>query len=220
MLPAAAREKRVRNKIPPVVRWAVSVDTATGISKAEVEAVVAATLNDPRSWSPIKKTRFVMSPWATALLRIRVLTPKGTDRFCAPFRTQGYKSCSKNWDVALNADRWSLGAAAAAMPLDQYRIYMVNHEVGHSLGEDHESCPGPGSVAPILLQQTIGLQGCTPNPWPKPNAAVSSSTTLPSTTLPSTTLPSTTLPATTLPTTTLPATTLQTTTVPAPTTTP
>ena len=202
MLPATGREKRVRNKIPPVVRWAVSVHPETGISKSEVDSVVASALNDPRSWSPIKKTRFVASSWATALLRIRVLTPKGTDRFCAPFRTQSYKSCSKNWDIALNGDRWSLGAAGAGMPLDQYRFYMVNHEVGHSLGEDHVACPQPGSVAPVMLQQTLGLEGCTPNPWPNPRAPVVTDELVLTPTVPIS-VPTTTLPTTTLPTTTL-----------------
>lgn len=175
-LPASGKAKRIRNEIPPVVTWAVSVDSATGIAKEDVESVVSTTLNDPRSWSPIKQTRFARASYASARLRIRVLSPRATDRFCAPFRTHGYRSCSKNWDIALNGDRWHLGAAAAAMPLDQYRIYMVNHEVGHSLGEDHEACAGPGAMAPVMLQQTIGLDGCFPNPWPNPDAPVAPDT--------------------------------------------
>jgi hypothetical protein len=67
--------------------------------------------------------------------------------------------------AVVNAMRW-LAGAATYQDLHAYRAYVINHEVGHGLGHPHRGCPAPGAPAPVMVQQTIGLQGCAPNPWP------------------------------------------------------
>jgi hypothetical protein len=78
----------------------------------------------------------------------------------------GYTSCRNGDRVVINVARWATGAKAFDASLATYRQYVVNHEVGHRLGKDHELCPGPGKPAPVMQQQTLGMHGCRENGWP------------------------------------------------------
>lgn len=82
-----------------------------------------------------------------------------------------YTSCRTTGQAIINLDRWRLSAppfTSARVPLRTYRQYVVNHEVGHELGQRHQGCPRRGGPAPVMVQQTLTLRGCTPNAWPRP----------------------------------------------------
>lgn len=64
--------------------------------------------------------------------------------------------------IHLNAYRWLYGSPASRLPLDLYRQYMITHEMGHIMGLKHVPNPGHG-LAPIMIQQTLGIGNCTPN---------------------------------------------------------
>ena len=63
----------------------------------------------------------------------------------------------------LCAERWFAGAKKSGLKLEDYRQYMVSHEMGHILGKEHQKCRGKGEKAPIMLQQTLGIGECIPN---------------------------------------------------------
>lgn len=132
---------------------------------------IHAVLNDRRSWGRSGDWRLKLVPARTdADVQIYLVTRDTTDRLCAPLDTAGKVSCFNNGRVVLNADRWAYGAKSYGKDLIGYRRNVVNHEFGHSLGLGHVGCPGKGRRAPIMMQQTKGLHGCRPNPWPYPNA--------------------------------------------------
>jgi 5-hydroxyisourate hydrolase-like protein (transthyretin family) len=82
-----------------------------------------------------------------------------------------YYSCRVGRYVVINEDRWRAGTPyfkKSGGTLRQYRAMVVNHETGHWLGLGHASCGGSGQRAPVMQQQSKGLNGCMPNAWPLP----------------------------------------------------
>ena len=151
------------------MRYLVRVERGLPWDPDAVARQVSAVLNDPRSWSGSGRWRFKLVRSASkADLVVYLTTPDTTDRLCAPYRTFGKVSCQTGNRVVLNARRWAYGAKPAKMDVRSYRTYLVNHEVGHALGRGHVGCAGRGKRASVMMQQTKGLQGCRPNPWPAP----------------------------------------------------
>ena len=78
-------------------------------------------------------------------------------------------SCTVYPYVLINDERWRKATDSynnANLSLDSYRQMVINHEVGHYLGHDHVTACGVGGAAPVMLQQSTGLRGCTGNSWP------------------------------------------------------
>ena len=146
-----------------LVTYRVEVEKGLGLSAGRFSRAVEETLSDRRGWTA--GGRYSFRRTATASLRVVLASPATTDRLCAPLRTRGEVSCRNGNDVVINAKRWVKGVTYYES-LKQYRHYVINHEVGHALGFGHVTCPAPGQPAPVMLQQTLGLGGCTANPWP------------------------------------------------------
>jgi hypothetical protein len=82
-----------------------------------------------------------------------------------------YWSCRVGRYVVINQNRWRWGTPyfkSAGGSLGEYRAMVVNHETGHWFGLGHATCSSDGARAPVMMQQSKGLYGCKPNPWPLP----------------------------------------------------
>ena len=133
---------------------------------ADFIAKTAAVLGDPRGWNVEGRVGFErvetdcdFSLWLSA--------PSQMTSFGGV--CDSYYSCRSDRNVVINFDRWQ-GATdpwnAAGGSLEDYRVMVTNHEVGHWLGFGHRNCSGAGQPAPVMQQQSIDLQGCSFNPWP------------------------------------------------------
>lgn len=147
------------------VTYRVEVERGLPFRAPGFARAVDRTLGDARSWAA-RTGKPMVRVDGEADLRIVLASPRTTDRLCAPLQTRGKVSCRNGDDVVINAWRWAEGAASFGDDLAAYRVYVVNHEVGHGLGRGHLPCPGKGKLAPVMLQQTLGLNGCRANPWP------------------------------------------------------
>lgn len=149
-----------------LLRYRVRVEKGSGQSATEFAASVDQTLGDRRSWIAGGDVRFQRTLSGPYDFTVFLATPATTDRLCAPLPTSGYTSCRQGNNVVVNLARWLLGVQHWDADLDTYRQYVVNHEVGHRLGHQHELCSGEGDPAPVMQQQTLKLAGCTGNAWP------------------------------------------------------
>ena len=143
-------------------------ETGLGVDGQEFARQVMTTLNDPRGWGHDGSVVFARTD-GEADIDVTLASPATTDALCAPVDTGGTVSCGRVGFAVLNAERWAHGAEpflAAGGTVAEYRQYLVNHEVGHVIGRPHVDCPAPGVTAPVMVQQTLGLDGCLPNGWP------------------------------------------------------
>lgn len=161
-------------------RFRVALESnLTMIDVDDLAARIDATLGDQHSWIGGGKVRFQrVAPGSPYQFTIYLVTSSTTDAMCTSggiATTGGYTSCRYSGHVVLNLDRWVNSVpeyTKAKVAIEVYRTYMVNHEVGHELDYDHQLCPGRGKPAPVMQQQTLGLHGCTPNPWPYLNGSL------------------------------------------------
>ncbi|MFC5146246.1 DUF3152 domain-containing protein [Streptomyces aureoversilis] len=160
-----------------VVRYRVDVEKGLPLDGELFATAVHRTLNDERSWGHGGTRTFERVSSGDADFIITLASPGTTAVWCAKSgldTTQDNVSCdSAATDrVMINAYRWAQGAATYGDKMHAYRQMLINHEVGHRLGRDHESCSKEGALAPVMMQQTKFLTSdgitCKPNAWPYP----------------------------------------------------
>jgi hypothetical protein len=121
---------------------------------------VGAYLNDPNGWA--KHGYFFEPVESEEKVLIRLSMASTVKRICGSPENLSCAELGGRF-MYLNADRWFNGARASKLSLEDYRQYMVSHEIGHILGYDHEVCPCKNCKAPIMMQQTKGIGECAPN---------------------------------------------------------
>ncbi|MER7400813.1 DUF3152 domain-containing protein [Streptomyces sp. NPDC000151] len=163
-----------------VVRYRVDIEDGLPLDGELFAEAVHKTLNDDRSWAHGGRRTFARVASGRADFVITLASPGTTDEWCAKSGLDTSKervSCDSaaTERVMINAYRWARGAPTYGPDkMYAYRQMLINHEVGHRLGHDHEGCPRQGALAPVMMQQTKFLTTdgatCRPNAWPFPTA--------------------------------------------------
>jgi hypothetical protein len=162
----------------PVETFDIEVENGvTGIDLNAFAATVMQTLSDSRSWVGGKNVRLERVASGPTDFEIS-LTSSMTVRQLCGYDIQIETSCfapTFSNRVVINNARWVRGDVSYGPDIASYRQYVINHETGHALGHSHahECLTGKVPLAPVMMQQTIGLktvsgQTCAPNQWPYP----------------------------------------------------
>lgn len=149
-------------------RYRVQVEDGIALSARETAAEIQRILAHPRGWAAHGRGRFQLVT-ENADFVIRIATPDTADALCLRqgLRTHGELNCETADGVVVNLKRWMLGSPTFAGEPAEYRHLIINHEVGHEIGiRSHMGCPGPGRLAPAMMQQIKGLDGCRSNAFP------------------------------------------------------
>jgi hypothetical protein len=165
----AEGESSVAGATGQIRRYHVQVEDGVAVDANDFAAEVDAVLADPRGWTADGSVRLQrVDASKPADFTVYLASPAMSEQMCRAegLETQQFTNCRLHGRVVINSARWLTGVPDYGAPLSVYRAYAVNHEVGHELGQWHELCPGPGQPAPVMQQQTLGLQGCVANPWP------------------------------------------------------
>jgi hypothetical protein len=163
---AAPGDSPVMGHAGTLLRFQVVVENGIkGITPTTFANEVVTILGDPRDWTAGGTWRLQrVGPGEAHDFTIYLATPATRDVLCESGFDE-YTSCRNGDSVVINVSRWVHGVPYYT-DMAAYHEYAISHEVGHRLGHGHELCPGPGKPAPTMQQQTLGLHGCTANPWP------------------------------------------------------
>ncbi|MEV7089313.1 DUF3152 domain-containing protein [Streptomyces sp. NPDC093085] len=158
----------------PLRRYRVQVEDGIEISADDAAAEIEKILAHPRGWAAHGRGTFQLvsaesDADAPADFVIRIATPATADKLCLAqgLDTHGELNCETVDGVVVNLRRWVQGSPQFDGPPADYRHLIINHEVGHEIGlSQHLGCGGPGKLAPVMMQQIKGLDGCRSNAWP------------------------------------------------------
>lgn len=145
-------------------RYSVRVETSLSVKADKVARQIAGVLNDPRSWAGAGDVRFALvSDPKKAEFSISLASAATATKTCEPVAG----SCRKGSSVLIVAEAWT-APPSAFDGASAWQAYLINHATGLYLGENAERCAKKGKPAPVMLDQSGDLGGCTANPWPNP----------------------------------------------------
>ena len=146
--------------------YCAAVKGASASYLTSLKQELAATYSDLRGWSLDGQIEYLYSE-TNCDFTVWLAAPAEMASFGAI--CDDYWSCNVGTNVVINLDRWNTASEPWKQyggSLRDYHIMAINHETGHMLGFGHNTCPGAGQAAPVMMQQSVALQGCTFNIWP------------------------------------------------------
>ena len=148
------------------INYALKIQSEINLDPLCMKNLLFLILNNEKGWTNITGKGFQLTSVEDSDFVFIFATPEKTDELCYPLETNGIYSCRNETEIILNNFRWKEGAVDFGRDIETYRLYLINHETGHLLGWQHKECPKEGAIAPVMMQQSKGTNGCLPYGWP------------------------------------------------------
>ena len=158
--------KNVNPKDEEKFNYGIRIEPSLGLDPLCIKNLLFLILNNDLGWKNVANKSFQLTSAEDSDYIYIFASPDKTDELCAPIETNSIYSCRNENNIVLNFFRWQEGALDFKNDMETYRIYLINHETGHILGWGHVGCPKEGAVAPVMMQQSKGTDGCVPYGWP------------------------------------------------------
>ena len=158
--------KNVNPKDEEKFNYGIRIEPSLGLDPLCIKNLLFLILNNDLGWKNVANKSFQLTSAEDSDYIYIFASPDKTDELCAPIETNSIYSCRNENNIVLNFFRWQEGAVDFKNDMETYRIYLINHETGHILGWGHVGCPKEGAVAPVMMQQSKGTDGCVPYGWP------------------------------------------------------
>jgi len=140
------------------LRYKISIESNIKRNLKNFKKEVDNILSHPKSW----KVNFSQNN-TNYDFEIILTSAKNVKKYC---KFSGLSCADPNSKkIWINNSRWINGAKASKLSLKNYRIYLINHEIGHILGFSHTK-PIKNKKTEVMVQQTLGIGNGIPNPWP------------------------------------------------------
>jgi hypothetical protein len=162
---------------PPPIYWTFNceiADCTDEVTPRVVEFFKSATLDiiSNSKWLSRYPLKYTENPHQASFY-IKILPRSQMDSApeYAPDGTRIYYS--RTWlkrprRIEIDARNFLEGVPRSKLSPEEYRVYVINHEVGHALGHDHTECQ-PGEKCSVMHQMTAGIpQGSRPTSQPIP----------------------------------------------------
>ena len=148
------------------INFSLKLDSSLGLNVECLGKLIPSILNDSRGWIEVTDKEFQLVDNSESEFEFIFASPEKTDELCFPLETNGIYSCRNEQQIVINYFRWINGAIDFGSDMETYRLYLINHEVGHILGWSHVGCPKEDALAPVMMQQSKSTMGCVPYGWP------------------------------------------------------
>ena len=148
------------------INYALKIQSEINLDPLCMKNLLFLILNNEKGWTNITGKGFQLTSVEDSDFVFIFATPEKTDELCYPLETNGIYSCRNETEIIINNFRWKEGAVDFGRDIETYRLYLINHETGHLLGWQHKECPKEGAIAPVMMQQSKGTNGCLPYGWP------------------------------------------------------